>query len=331
MAGKFNALMLRQQDESTHAAVEQIATSDLPDGEVLVDVDYSSLNYKDALAVTGKGKIIRRFPFIPGIDLAGTVSESTSPNFKSGDSVLLTGWGVGEKYWGGYSQKARVKAEWLLPLPSGVTSFQAMSLGTAGLTAMFCLMALEEHGLAAGEAGEVLVTGATGGVGSVAISLLTHLGYRVTAVTGRMDRAPFLKSLGASDVLSRTDLTSSNKPLQSERWAGAIDTAGGATLAAVLSGLAYGKSVAACGLAGGSDLATTVFPFILRGVNLLGIDSCYVLNEKRARAWQRLSSWADSKMAGLQPKVIGLGEAPLFSSELLLSRLQGRVVVDVNL
>jgi acrylyl-CoA reductase (NADPH) len=192
-------------------------------------------------------------------------------------------------------------------------------------------MALEEHGLAAGEAGEILVTGATGGVGSVAISLLAHLGYRVTAVTGRMERAPFLKGLGASDVISRAELTSSNKPLQSERWAGAIDTAGGATLAAVLSGVAYGKSVAACGLAGGSDLPTTVFPFILRGVNLLGIDSCYASNEKRARAWQRLSLWADSKMAELQPQVIRLGEAPIKSAELLESKLQGRVVVDVNL
>jgi acrylyl-CoA reductase (NADPH) len=330
MDGKFNALMLRQLDGKTQAAVESITTADLPEGEVIVDVAYSSLNYKDALAVTGKGKIVRRFPFVAGIDLAGKVSESASPDFKPGDSVLLTGWGIGEKYWGGYAQKARVKAAWLLPLPTGFTPLQSMMIGTAGLTSMFCLMALEEHGLVPGETKEVVVTGATGGVGSVAVSLLSHLGYRVTAVTGRLDRAPFLKKLGASEVMARADLIASDKPLQSERWAGAIDTVSGKTLAGVLSGLAYGRSVAACGLAGGSDLATTVFPFILRGVNLLGIDSAYVSNEKRMLAWQRLSDWIVARGADLQPQLIGLGEVPFYAEELLSSRLQGRVVVDVN-
>jgi acrylyl-CoA reductase (NADPH) len=330
MDAKFNALLLRQEEGRTLAAVEPITAADLPEGEVLVDVAYSSLNYKDALAVIGKGKIVRRFPFVAGIDLAGTVVESASPNLRPGDSVLLTGWGVGEKYWGGYAQKARVRAEWLLPLPPGLTSLQAMTIGTAGLTSMFCLMALEEHGLTPRAAGEVLVTGATGGVGSVAVSLLAHLGYRVIAATGRPDRTPFLKKLGASDVVARTELPASNKPLQSERWAAAIDTAGGETLAGVLSSLAYGGSVAACGLAGGSDLATTVFPFILRGVNLLGIDSAYVPNEKRTRSWQRLADWIAARGADLPPLVIGLGEIPLYAEELLSSRLQGRIVVDVN-
>jgi len=330
MDGKFNVLMLRQEEGITHAAVEEITEADLPEGEVLVDIAYSSLNYKDALAVSGKGRIIRRFPFIAGIDLAGAVSESASPDFKPGDSVLVTGWGVGEKFWGGYAQKARVKAAWLLPHPTGLTPFQAMSIGTAGLTSMFCLMALEEHGLAPGDGKEIVVTGATGGVGSVAVSLLAHLGYRVSAVTGRSDRALFLKKLGASEVIARNELTASNKPLQSGRWAGAIDAVGGSTLAGVLSSLAYGGSVAACGLAGGSDLATTVFPFILRGVNLLGIDSAYVPNEKRARAWQRLSDWIAARGANLQPQLIGLGEVPQYSEELLSSKLQGRFVVDVN-
>jgi len=329
MNDKFYALMLRQQEGKTIAAVEKIATADLPEGEVVIDVEYSSLNYKDALAVTGKGKIVRRFPFIAGIDLAGTVRESSASNFKAGDPVLLTGWNVGEKYWGGYAQRARVRAEWLLPLPVGLTALAAMSFGTAGLTAMFCLMALEEHGLRPGETGEILVTGATGGVGSVAVALLADLGYRVTAVTGRMERAPFLKALGASSVISRAELIS-DKPLRSERWAAAIDTAGGATLAGVLSSLAYGRSVAACGLAGGSDLPTTVFPFILRGVNLLGIDSCHASKENRTRAWRRLTDWKQSAKPELKPQVIGLGEVPHYAAELLASRLQGRIVVETR-
>lgn len=328
--GKFNALMLRQEDGKTIASVEPISLSDLPEGEVVIDVAYSSLNYKDALAVTGRGKIVRKFPFIPGIDVTGTVRESASPSFKAGDPILLTNWGVGERFFGGYSQKMRAKADWLLPLPTALTPLQAMTLGTAGLTAMLCVAALEDHGLTLAAKRNVLVTGATGGVGSIAVCILAKLGYQVTAVTGRMDRAPFLKSLGAAEVIPRSELTSSNKPLQSERWAGAVDTVGGATLAGLLSSMAYESSVAACGLAGGSDLPTTVFPFILRGVNLLGIDCCYVPNEKRTRIWNRLAGLVDLTKPELQPTVIGLNEVPAFAEDLLDSKLQGRIVVDVN-
>src|SRR5581483_7180949 len=265
----FKALVVDQRDGQISAAIQELGLEALPAGDVLVDVAYSSLNYKDGLAITGRGKIIRQFPMAPGIDFAGTVAESQHPAYQPGDQVVLTGWGVGERHWGGMSQKARVKGDWLVPLPEGLTLEQSMAIGTAGFTAMLCVMALEAQGIVPGR--ELAVTGAAGGVGSVAVALLARQGHAVVASTGRAAERDYLAALGAREVIGR--LPAEGKPLESERWGGAIDTVGGATLAAVLRALAYGGSVAACGNAGGVELNTTVFPFILRGVSLLGIES----------------------------------------------------------
>ncbi|MBO1435908.1 MDR family oxidoreductase [Meiothermus sp. CFH 77666] len=320
----FKALVVESGDPYT-AQIRQASVDELPPGDVLVRVAYSSLNYKDGLAITGAGKVIRSFPMVPGIDLAGTVVESASPDYQPGDAVVLTGWGVGERHWGGLAELARVRAEWLVPLPEGLTLQQAMGIGTAGFTAMLAVMALEAHHL--DKSKEVLVTGAAGGVGSVATALLARLGYRVVAATGRPSEEGYLKSLGAGEILDRAVLSAPAKPLESERFGGAVDTVGGAVLAGVLPRMAYGGSVAACGNAGGVKLETTVFPFILRGVNLLGIDSVMCPKEKRLVAWQRLSQELPKPLLEAVMQVVTLEEVPELAQAILKGQVRGRVVV----
>ncbi|WP_036829688.1 MDR family oxidoreductase, partial [Photobacterium sanctipauli] len=283
----FKALVLNQEEKKTIASIDQIDESQLPEGEVLIDVDYSSLNYKDGLAITGKGRIVRQFPMVPGIDLTGTVAESSDDRYQPGDKVVLTGWGVGEGHWGGMAEKARLKADWLVPLPANLDGKQTMMIGTAGITAMLCVQALVDAGVKP-ESGEILVTGASGGVGSVAVTLLAQLGYTVAAVTGRAsENGELLKSLGASRIVERSELEEPARPLEKQLWAGAVDTVGSKVLAKVLAQVDYDGAVAACGLAGGFDLPTTVMPFILRNVKLLGIDSVMCPFEKRQQAWQK--------------------------------------------
>ncbi len=326
----FRALVLQNDGGAVQAAVKQLPASSLPEGDVLVSVAYSSLNYKDALAVTNRGKIVRRFPMIPGIDLSGTVAESKSPEFKPGDEVVLTGWGVGEDRWGGYAQLARVKSDWLLPLPEGLTLKRAMSIGTAGLTAMFCVMVLEEHGVRP-DKGDVLVTGATGGVGCVAVMLLAGLGYRIVAATGKPDAHEFLKSLGARKILERSALAAgSNKPLESARWAGAVDNVGGETLSAILRQMNRDGRVVAVGLAGGAELHTTVYPFILRGVSLVGISSGSMPTERRRVAWTRLARELPMETQDRITQIARLDEIPALSEQMIAGRTRGRIVIDVN-
>ncbi len=326
----FRALVVEQGVDEVHVVFRELPIAALPQGDVLVSVAYSSLNYKDALAVTNQGKVIRTFPCVPGIDLAGTVVESQSESFKAGDQVLLTGWGIGERHWGGYAQLASVKAEWLVPLPAGLNLKHAMGIGTAGFTAMLSIMALEEHGLHP-DGREVLVTGASGGVGSLAVTLLATLGYQVIASTGRSELHGYLKELGATGFLDRATLsTPSKRPLESERWAGAIDTVGGETLASVLRTIAYGASVAACGLAGSNTLPTTVLPFILRSVNLLGIDSGSCPNKRRLAAWKRVAQILPLEKLEKIVQVVPLQEVPALSNEILQGHIRGRVVVDMR-
>ncbi len=330
MADTFRALVLNQENGKTVHAFQDLTTDVLPEGDVVVKVEYSSLNYKDGLAVTGKGKIVRRFPMVPGVDLAGVVKSSESSAFKPGDRVLATGWGIGEGHWGGYAQMARVKSQWLTLIPRGLTSEQAMAIGTAGFTAMLCVMTLEERGLKPG-AGAVLVTGAAGGVGSVAVAVLAKLGYHVAASTGRVEELhDYLRSLGAHEVIERATLARASKPLESETWAGAIDTVGSQTLATVLAQMRYGTSVAACGLAGGADLPASVFPFILRGVALLGVDSVMCPSARRQIVWPRLDrDLPKDKLAAITSK-IKLSEVPAKAEEILKGQVRGRLVVDVN-
>jgi acrylyl-CoA reductase (NADPH) len=325
----FRALVLDQQDDAVTATIQELPTDALPEGDVLVAIAYSSLNYKDGLAVTGQGRIVRSYPFVPGIDMAGTVVESQSPAFRPGDQVVLTGWGVGERHWGGYAQLARVRGEWLVPLPPGMDPKQAMGIGTAGFTAMLCVMALEERGLAPGGR-PVVVTGASGGVGSIAVALLARLGYHVVASTGRAELHAYLTDLGAREIIGREALASPGKPLESERWGGAVDTVGGDTLAGLLRAMAYGTSVAACGLAGGSALNTTVFPFILRGVSLLGIDSVMCPQERRRAAWARLARDLPRNALERIVQVAPLAEVPALSRQILAGQVRGRIVIDVN-
>ncbi len=325
----FSALVLDQADGAVRATIQILDNSALPDGDVTVAVTYSSLNYKDGLAVTGGGRVVRDYPMAPGIDLVGVVEDSRSPDYKPGDDVILTGWGVGERHWGGYAQRARVRSEWLVPLPEGLSPLHAMGLGTAGLTAMLCVMALEEHGLERGDR-PVVVTGAAGGVGSVAVALLSALGHAVTASTGRGAEGDYLRSLGASEVIDRLGAPS-KRPLESERWGGAVDTVGGETLAAVLRSLSYGCSAAACGLAGGSDLPTTVLPFILRGVNLLGIDSVQCPRERRRAAWARLAHDLPADILDRIIQVVPLSQVPALARDILKGQVRGRVVIDVNM
>lgn len=323
----FTALVLEQRDGATAAALQTLGVAALPAGDVRVAVAYSSLNYKDGLAITGRGKIIRQFPMVPGIDFAGAVLESQHPEYAPGDQVVLTGWGVGERHWGGLAQQARVHGDWLVPLPAGLSPRQAMGIGTAGLTAMLCVLALEEHGVRPGGR-EVLITGAAGGVGSVAVALLGQLGYTVVASTGRAAEGDYLRALGAADVIGR--LPTEGRPLESERWAGVVDTVGGATLAAALRSTAYGGSVAACGNAGGVELHSTVFPFILRGVNLLGIDSVSCPRERRRAAWARLAQGLPAALLDRMITEVPLGGVPALSSAILDGQVRGRVVVDVG-
>ena len=328
----FNALVMSQDDEGTASPeVKSLALSDLPEAEVTVAVEYSTVNYKDGLCLSPKGGgLVRKYPHVPGIDFAGTVEESSDDRYKPGDKVVLTGWRVGEAHWGGYAQKARVKADWLVPLPEGLSTSQAMAVGTAGFTAMLAVMALEDHGLKTGH-GPVLVTGAAGGVGSVATASLANLGHEVAAVTGRPETADYLGSLGATQIVPREDLAETTKrPLESETWAGCVDAVGGAMLARVLGQMKYGASVAAVGLAGGAALPATVVPFLLRGVNLLGIDSVMQPYANRVRAWQRIAKDLpmDKLNAMVQPAT--LSDLPKLGADILKGQVKGRVVVDVN-
>ncbi|OED35588.1 acryloyl-CoA reductase [Chromatiales bacterium (ex Bugula neritina AB1)] len=327
----FNALVVNKLDDGkTAAAVESISLDQLPEGNVTVAVDYSTVNYKDGLCIGPGGGLVRNYPHVPGIDFAGTVEASSDERYAVGDKVVLTGWRVGEAHWGGYSQKARVNADWLVPLPDGLSGQQAMALGTAGLAAALAVMALEDHGLAVSK-GPVLVTGAAGGVGSVATAMLAELGYKVSAVTGRAETADYLKSLGADQILAREELNETVKrPLEKELWAGCVDAVGSATLARVLGQLQYGASAAAVGLAGGADLPASVVPFLLRGVNLLGIDSVMQPYENRLRAWQRLASDVPLDKVDAMMETATLADLPALGKSILKGQVKGRVVVDVN-
>ncbi|KDM92051.1 MDR family oxidoreductase [Photobacterium galatheae] len=326
----FKALILNQQDNKTLAQVGDVDNNQLPDGDVTVAVEFSSLNYKDGLAITGAGKIIRQFPMVPGIDFSGTVQTSTDSRYQPGDKVVLTGWGVGENHWGGMAELARVKADWLVPLPANLTCEQTMVIGTAGLTAMLCVQALEDAGLTP-DSGEILVTGASGGVGSVAVTLLAKLGYRVAAVTGRASQnGELLKQLGATTIVERSELEEAAKPLEKQRWAGAIDTVGSKMLAKVLSQLDYNGVVAACGLAGGFDLPTTVMPFILRNVRLQGVDSVYCPYEKRQQAWQRLSELLPASFYQQAGQTVTLEQVPELAQAIIQGQVTGRTLVKLS-
>lgn len=326
----FKALLLTQStDGAPHCAVTELDESQLPPGEVLVQISHSTLNYKDGLAITGKAPVVRSWPMVPGIDFAGTVLESSDARYRVGDAVLLNGWGVGETHWGGLAQKARVKADWLVPLPAGMAPSQAMAIGTAGYTAMLCVMALQQHGVTP-EQGPVLVTGGNGGVGSIAIALLSRLGFTVHASTGRPQEAEHLQALGASEVIDRATLNAPGKPLQKERWAAAVDSVGSHTLVNVCAATRYGGVVAACGLAQGMDFPGTVAPFILRGVTLAGVDSVMAPYVRRCKAWERLSHELPLDVLARNTETIGLADAPAVAARLLAGQVRGRVVVDVN-
>ena len=325
----FKAIVIEKQDDAQRVTIQSLDESRLQEGDVTVRVECSTLNYKDALAITGKGPVVRQFPMVPGIDLAGTVEASSADEFKPGDRVLLNGWGVGETHWGGLAEKARLRSDWLIPLPSAFTASQAMAIGTAGYTAMLAVMALERQGLEP-DHGEVLVTGASGGVGSYAIALLARLGYRVIAATGRPEEEAYLKGLGAQAILDRSELAEPGRPLAKERWAGAIDSVGSHTLANVLAGTRYGGCVAACGLAQGMDLPATVAPFILRGVTLAGIDSVMRPRADRLEAWRRLGELLDPAQLDTITRTIGLDEAIDTAEALLAGRVRGRVVVSMT-
>ncbi|MCP5304225.1 MAG: oxidoreductase [Chromatiaceae bacterium] len=329
MSEQFKALVLNEEDGKTISQIRRLSTDDLPQGDVLLAVEYSSLNYKDGLAITGKGKIVRAWPMVPGIDLAGRVLESASADYAPGDPVVLTGWGVGEKYWGGYSQRQRVQSQWLVPLPQGLDTRSAMVIGTAGFTAMLCVMALEESGVAPGD-GSVLVTGASGGVGSVAVALLSKLGYRVAAVSGKPEAADYLRNLGAQEILSREEMSVPPRPLEGQRWDGAIDTVGGVMLARVLAETRYNGCVAACGLAGGADLPTTVMPFILRNVTLRGVDSVQCPGPRRRTAWERLARDLPHGALDAMTRVAGLDALPGLAEQITEGAIRGRVLIDLN-
>jgi acrylyl-CoA reductase (NADPH) len=328
-ANVLKAIVIDKAGSGQQASLVDLDEARLPEGDVTVRVEWSTLNYKDALAITGKAPVVRRFPMVPGIDLAGVVEESADPAWKAGDRVVLNGWGVGEAHFGGLAQRARVKGAWLVRLPAAFTTRQAMAIGTAGYTAMLCVLALERHGIAPGD-GEVLVTGAGGGVGSVAVAVLSKLGHRVVASTGRAAEADWLRALGAAEILDRAQLSSPGKPLQKERWAGAVDAVGSHTLANVCATTRYRGAVAACGLAQGMDFPATVAPFILRGVTLYGIDSVMAPAPLRLEAWSRLARDLDPAKLEAITREIGLGEATAAAPELLEGRVRGRLVVDVN-
>ncbi|MBA6392393.1 oxidoreductase [Colwellia sp. BRX10-3] len=326
----FKSLVIDKNDsQGYHTSIKELSEEDLNDGDVLIKVLYSTINYKDALAITGKAPVIRRFPMIPGIDLVGVVEQCDNDKFNIGDHVLLNGYGVGEKYLGGLSQKARIKSEFLIPLPEGITPFNSMAIGTAGYTAMLCVMALEKHGITP-ESGNILVTGATGGVGSFAIRILAELGYSITASTGSEQQAAYLKKLGAQEIIDRAELSAPGKPLMKERWAAAIDSVGSTTLANVCASINYGGCVAACGLAQGMDFPSSVAPFILRGVSLLGIDSVMRPQQDRLDAWSRLEQTQLADKISQIATTVGLHDAIAVADKLLSGEVTGRVVVDVN-
>ena len=325
----FKAILVNKDDQGYRAELAQVDESSLPEGDVRVKVLYSTLNYKDGLAITGKGPVVRSFPMVPGIDFAGEVLESSSPDFKVGDLVLLNGWGVGEAHWGGLAQQARVKADWLIPLPKGLTAKQALAIGTAGYTAMLCVMALEKHGTKPSD-GEVLVTGAAGGVGSIAIALLSKLGFKVVASTGRMAEAEYLKKLGATEVIDRASLSAPGKPLAKERWAAVVDSVGSHTLANACAQTKSDGAVAACGLAQGMDFPSTVAPFILRGVTLYGINSVTVPRGKRIAAYEQLSKLLDLKTLDEISHEISLADSIEYAQKLMAGNVRGRLIVDVN-
>ncbi|HWX05364.1 MAG TPA: MDR family oxidoreductase [Bradyrhizobium sp.] len=326
--GTFKAIRIDKAEKGTTAALTQFDEADLMEGDVTVAVEWSTLNYKDGLAVTGKAPVVRRFPMIAGIDFAGTVEASSNPQWKAGDKVICTGWGLGETHLGAYAEKARVKGDWLVRLPDGMSARQAMAIGTAGFTAMLAVLALEKHGVTP-KAGPVVVTGAAGGVGSVAIAVLSKLGYHVIASTGRMSEAPYLKALGAAELIDRNELSGPAKPLAKERWAGGIDSVGSTTLANLLSMTKYGGAIAACGLAAGMDLPSSVAPFILRGVCLLGIDSVMCPIELRKLAWTRLASDLDSGKLVEITHEIGLDRVISAGAEILGGQVRGRIVVKI--
>lgn len=325
----FKGILIEKDESGYRAAVQDLDEALLPEGDVTVRVSHSTLNYKDGLAITGQAPVVRRFPMVPGIDFAGVVESSTHPAYRPGDAVVLNGWGVGEVHWGGLAQTARVNGDWLVPLPQAFSAQQAMAIGTAGYTAMLCVLALERHGVTPGQ-GEILVTGAAGGVGSVAVAVLAKLGYTVVAATGRPGDAAYLKALGASEIIERSVLASPGKPLGKERWAGAVDVVGSHVLANVCAGMKYRGVVTACGLAAGMDFPASVAPFILRGVTLAGIDSVMCPRAERLVAWQRLASDLDIARLGTISREIGLAEAIPLAAGLLRGEVRGRVVVDVN-
>jgi len=325
----FKGILIEKDEAGYRASIKDIDEGQLPDGDVTVRVSHSTLNYKDGLAITGKGPVVRRFPMVPGIDLVGTVESSTHADYKPGDMVLLNGWGVGETHWGGLAQKARLKGDWLVPLPEQFSPKQAMAIGTAGYTAMLCVLALERQGVTPAH-GEILVSGAAGGVGSVATAVLAKLGYTVVAVSGRPAETDYLKYLGASEVLSRAEFGTPGKPLGKERWAGAVDVVGSHTLANICATTKYRGVVTACGLAGGMDFPATVAPFILRGVTLVGIDSVMCPRSERLEAWRRLGADLDvSKLEKISTE-ISLGDAISHADKLVNGEIRGRVIVDVN-
>lgn len=323
----FKALVLRKDDQFS-SAIESLDESQLPQGDVLVEVEYSTLNFKDGLAIANKGPVVRLWPMVAGIDGSGRVLESTHSNWKPGDMFIHNGWGVGETHWGCLSQKASLKGDWLVKLPKAFTPKQAMSIGTAGYTAMLCVLALEDHGVKPSD-GEILVTGATGGVGSVAIAILSKLGYKVVAATGKLSEETYLKSLGADSMIDRDELSSPGKPFQKERWAGVVDAVGSHTLANALAQTKYGGTVAACGLAQGADLTTTVMPFILRGVTLVGVDSVMASQAKRQRAWDRLAQDLDIKKLDSMIEEVPLEQAPAKASQLMEGKIKGRILVKI--
>ncbi len=325
----FKGILINKDDKGYRAELTDIDDSQLPEGDVTVRVSHSTLNYKDGLAITGKGPIVRQFPMVPGVDLAGTVEDSSDPDFKPGDQVLLNGWGVGEGHWGGLAQRARLQGKWLIPLPGAFTPAQAMAIGTAGYTAMLAIMALEKNGVTP-DKGDVLVTGANGGVGSFAIALLAKLGYRVVASTGRLGESEYLTSLGAAEIIDRATLAEAGRPLAKERWAGAIDSVGSHTLANICASTRYWGTVATCGLAQGMDFPASVAPFILRGVTLAGIDSVMRPRQDRIDAWARLARDLDPSLLPLISREIGLSEVVETAHLLMDGQVRGRIVVDTQ-
>jgi acrylyl-CoA reductase (NADPH) len=325
----FRGILINKTESDYQATVSEINETDLPEGDVTLDVQYSSLNYKDALAITGASPVVRKFPMVPGIDLVGTVTESSHAEIKQGMSVILNGWGVGEVHWGGMAQKARLKGDWLVPLPAEFDAEQAMAIGTAGYTAMLCVMALEKQGVTP-DKGEILVTGAAGGVGSVAVALLSKLGYQVVALSGRPEESDYLIGLGANSIIHRSEMSKKGKPLAKERWAGVVDVVGSHILANACASTQYGGVVTACGLAGSMDFPATVAPFILRAVTLVGIDSVMCPRETRLEAWRRLARDLDlTKLGGIAEEV-GLSEVKDKADALLKGHIRGRIIVDVN-